>query len=70
MVTDAKALFDHSTTTGSLPAERATMMDLLAATEVVEQALVTMGWVPTQHQYADHLTKSMVCELNKQYLEQ
>ena len=70
MVTDARALFDHITTTGSLPAERATMMDLLAAKELVEQALITMRWVPTQHQYADHLTKTMVCELNKQYLEQ
>ena len=70
MVTDARALFDHITTTGSVPAERATMMDLLAAKELVEQALITMRWVPTQHQYADHLTKTMVCESNKQYLEQ
>ena len=70
MVTDARALFDHTTTTSSLPAEKATMMDLLAAKELVEQALITIRWVPTQHKYADHLTKTMVFELNKQYLEQ
>jgi hypothetical protein len=69
VVTDARALYDHITTTGSLPAERATMMDLLSAKEMVEQSLIVMRWVPTQHQYADHLTKTMVCELNKQYLQ-
>ena len=68
VVTDARALFDHITTTGSLPAERATMMDLLAAKEMIEQALFTMRWVPTQHQFADHLTKTMICELNRKYL--
>jgi hypothetical protein len=35
---------------------------------MIEQALFTMRWVPTQHQFADHLTKTMVCELNRQYL--
>jgi hypothetical protein len=70
VVTDARALFDHITTTGSLPAERATMMDLLSAKELIEQALIVMRWVPTQHQYADHLTKTMACDLNRQYLEQ
>ena len=70
VVTDARALYEHITTTGSLPAERATMMDLLAAKELVEQALITMRWVPTQHQFADHLTKNMVCELNRLYLNQ
>jgi hypothetical protein len=45
------------------------MMDLLSAKEMVEQSLIVMRWVPTQHQYADHLTKTMVCELNKQYLQ-
>jgi uncharacterized protein YrrD len=70
VVTDARALYDHITTTGSLPAERATMMDLLSAKELIEQALIVMRWVPTQHQYADHLTKNMVCDLTKQYLEQ
>ena len=43
------------------------MMDVLAAEELVEQALITMRWVPTQHQFADHPTKNMVFELNKQY---
>ena len=37
VVTDAKPLHDHLTTTGSLPAERATVMDLLAAKDLVEQ---------------------------------
>ena len=68
VVTDARALYDHVTTTGSLPAERATMMDLLAAKEMIEQALFTVRWVPTQHQFADHLTKTMTCELNRRYL--
>ena len=45
------------------------MMDLLAAKELVEQGLIILRWVPTQHQYADHLTKNMVCELLRRYLE-
>ena len=45
------------------------MMDLLAAKELVEQGLIILRWVPTQHQYADHLTKSMVCELLKKHLK-
>ncbi len=68
-VTDARSMYDHVNTTGSIPSERTTMMDLLAAKELVEQALIILRWVPTQHQYADHLTKSMTCELLKRHLE-
>ena len=50
LVTDARSLYDHLTTTGSLPAEKQTMMDLLAAKEMIEQGLILIRWVPTQHQ--------------------
>jgi hypothetical protein len=70
IVTDASNPYDHMITTGSLPAQRATMLDLLAAKDMIEQGLATMRWVPTQHRYADHLTKMMTCELNRRYLEQ
>ena len=68
-VTDARSMYDHVNTTGSIPSERATMMDLLAAKELVEQGLIILRWVPTQHQYADHLTKNMVCDLLRRCLE-
>ena len=63
IVTDARALYDHITTTGSLRADRATIMYLLAAKGLVEQALIIVRWVPTQHQFSDHLMKNMVRDL-------
>jgi hypothetical protein len=70
VVTDARALYDHDTTTGNLPAEGAAIMDHLTARKLIEQALIEMSWVSTQHQPADHLTQNMVRDLTKQHLEQ
>ena len=69
LVTDARSLYDHLTTTGSLPAERQTMLDLLSAKELIEAGVIHIRWVPTQHQLADHLTKQMSCELLKKFKE-
>ena len=60
MVVDAKSLFDHLSTTGSIPKERQVMIDLLAARELVESGAVDIKWVPTTHMVADMLTKSMI----------
>jgi hypothetical protein len=70
VVTDARALYDHDTTTGNLPTERAAVMDHVIARKLIEQALIEMRWVSTQHQPADHLTQNMVRDLTKQHLEQ
>ena len=59
MVTDAKSLYDHLQTTGSLPAERTAMLDLLAAKELIERGIIHIKWCPTHVQLADHLTKLM-----------
>lgn len=59
MVTDAKSLYDHMYTTGQVPAERQTMLDLLVVKDQLEQSVVDFRWVPTHRQYADALTKSM-----------
>ena len=37
IVTDAKSLYDHMNTTGQIPQERQTMLDLLAAKDLLEQ---------------------------------
>ncbi|CAE8613639.1 unnamed protein product, partial [Polarella glacialis] len=68
MVTDARSLYDHLTTTGSIPSERQTMLDLLCAKEMIETAQVSIRWVPTQRQLADHLTKTMQCKLLVKFL--
>ena len=59
ITTDAKSLFDHISTTGSVPKHRQTLIDLLAARDLVENKTVTMRWVPTTHMLADVLTKCM-----------
>ena len=59
MVTDAKSLYDHLRTTGSVPAERQTLIDLLIARDLSEHGAVEIRWVPTAHQLADILTKMM-----------
>ena len=59
MVTDAKSLFDHLSTTGSVLKKRQTLVDLLITRELVENKAVIMRWVPTTHMLADMLTKSM-----------
>ena len=59
LVTDAKSLFDHLNTTGQIPQERQTMLDLLAAKHLLDRGLFKLFWVPTHRQFADGLTKRM-----------
>ena len=59
IVTDAKSLFDHLQTTGQIPSERQTMLDLLVAKDMLEQGAYHLHWVPTHRQHADGLTKRM-----------
>jgi len=59
VVTDAKSLYDHLRTTGSIPNERQTLIDLLIARDLCENGIVEIRWVPTAHQLADVLTKMM-----------
>ncbi len=59
VVTDAKALFDHLMKTG----HRQTMLDILAAKQLIESTAMRVAWVPTFRQIADGLTKDMVDEL-------
>ena len=59
VVTDAKSLYDHLRTTGSIPSERQTLIDLLIARDLCENGIVEIRWVPTAHQLADVLTKMM-----------
>ena len=59
VVTDARSLYDHLNTTGQVPSERQTMLDLMVAREVLEQDLFKLRWVPTHRQHADGLTKAM-----------
>lgn len=53
IVTDAKSLYDHMNTTGQIPQERQTMLDLLAAKDLLEQDAFRFFWVPTHRQFAD-----------------
>ena len=59
MVTDAKSLFDHLRTTGSIPKERQTLIDLLVARDLVETKVIDLKWMPTTLMVADVLTKEM-----------
>ena len=59
MITDAKSLFDHMTSTGQIPSERQTLLDLLICKELEEKKIILMRWVPTTRQFADFLTKAM-----------
>ena len=69
VVTDAKSLYDHLRTTGSIPAERQTLIDLLIARDLCENGVLEICWVPTAHQLADVLTKMMkVPETMSQFL--
>jgi hypothetical protein len=60
LVTDAKSLYDHLNTTGKIPKERQTMIDLLVARDLIEANAVKLMWVPTKHMLADILTKMML----------
>jgi hypothetical protein len=59
LITDAKSLYDHLNTTGKIPKERQTMIDLLVARDLVESGAVRLCWVPTKYMLADMLTKIM-----------
>ena len=59
MVTDARSLYDHLSTTGSMPTERQTLIDLLIARDLTEAKAMQIRWVPTTHMLADSLTKTM-----------
>ena len=50
VVTDAKSLYDHMCTTGQIPSERQTMLDLLVAKDLLEQEVFKLYWVPTHRQ--------------------
>ena len=63
VVTDAKSLYDHLSTTGQLPTERQTMLDLMVSRHHLESGAYELFWVPTHRQFADCLTKKMVCLL-------
>ena len=59
LVTDARSLFDHLSTTGSVPKEWQTLIDLLVARDLVDGGAMILKWVPTWHMLADTLTKKM-----------
>ena len=59
LVTDARSLYDHLHKTGSIPKERQTSLDLLAARELVEDGIGEVKWVSALHMIADILTKDM-----------
>ena len=59
VVTDAKSLYDHMGTTGQIPTERQTMLDLMVARDHLESGAYELFWVPTHRQHADGLTKKM-----------
>ena len=52
IVTDAKSVFDHMSTTGQVPQERQTMLDLLAAKSLLEQKAFRLFWVLMHRQFA------------------
>ena len=58
-VTDARSLYDHLITTGSIPKERQTLIDLLVARDLIENGAMKLKWVPTTHMLSDSFTKSM-----------
>lgn len=70
LVTNAKALYDHLVKTGHMTAERQTMLDILAAKQLIETSKMGIAWVPTFRQVADGLTKDMVDELFLQFKRQ
>ena len=59
LVTDVKSLYHHLNTTGKIPKARQTMIDLLAARDLIEEGTMRLCWVPTKHMLADTLTKVM-----------
>ena len=70
LVTDARSLYDHLHTTGQIPSERQTMLDLLVAKDMLEQKAFEVFWVPTHRQFADMLTKKMRGTLWEQFCQE
>lgn len=70
LVTDAKSLFDHLQTTGQIPTERQTMLDLLVCKDLLEGGGFDLWWVPTHRQHGDGLTKRMRNILWEQYIKE
>ena len=66
-VTDARALYDHVSKTGHMTAEKQTMLDILAAKQLIESTAMKIAWVPTFRQIADALTKHMIDQLFKSF---
>ena len=58
-VTDAGSLYDHLHKTGSIPAERQVLIDLLTARDMIEEKIIDVRWCPTTHMVSDMLTKNM-----------
>ena len=69
-MTDARSLYDHLHTTGQIPSERQTMLDLLVAKDMLEQKTFEVFWVPTHRQFADMLTKKMRGTLWEQFCQE
>ena len=59
LVTDSKSLYDHLTTTGSVPTERRTLIDLLVARGLHESDAVKIKWLPKRHMIANVLTRAL-----------
>ena len=66
-VTDARALLDHVSKAGHMTSGRQTMLDILAAKQVIESTTVKIACVPRFRQIADALTKHMVDQLFKSF---
>ena len=63
LVTDARSLYDHIHSTGSLPAERSVMLDLPAAKKgLTEKGMIKLRGCLTPVPLANHLTKPMTSE--------
>jgi len=70
LVTDAKSLYDHLNTTGKIPKERQTMIDLLVARDLIEANAVKLMWVHARRTLADILTKMMLAgDISKMFRE-
>jgi hypothetical protein len=59
LITDVKSLSDHLSTTGKIPKERQTMIELLVARDLIESGASKLRCVPTMHRLADVLTKAI-----------
>ena len=70
IVTDARSLYDHMGSSGQIPTERQTMLDILVAKDHLESRAYELFWVPTHKQYADGLTKKMKNALWEAYCKQ